>query len=314
MQESVRIPGYVSKAIILAIALAFVVPTGAMLFVTATAPVETSIVRVQVSGPEDVQALRDAGANVIVDYGNGVVLTRVTKTQAIGLENMGFETDDYAERTMVFTGSSQYVFDSSKGEPQMDANLVHQGYAAGAQGRYFVQFVGPAMSDWEQAVEDQGANVELWVGGNLVLVTMDSNTKAKVKSLPIVEWVGVYHPAYKIASEEANAEGDVFVSAYVYDNADLMKVASDIAEMGISIKQVDASYGYVWLTCDATMLPSIAQIEEVMTILHKGIAYPNDMIAGEVHFFHHAWYTSWSGLDTTLTGTNQILHIQAIDQ
>ena len=54
------------------------------------------------------------------------------------------------------------------------------------------------MPDWESSVTDLGARSYGWLDGNLLLVSMDNEAKALVENLNIVEWVDLYHPAYKI--------------------------------------------------------------------------------------------------------------------
>ena len=93
------------------------------------------------------------------------------------------------------------TFDPLQGEPAMSADLYLDAYAQGEQGAYIVQFKGPILKAWKEAIHDLGGQVLDYLPDYAFVVWMDEAIREKVESLETVRWVGVYQPAYKISPD-----------------------------------------------------------------------------------------------------------------
>ena len=108
---------------------------------------------------------------------------------------------------------------------------------------YIVQFRGHIKEEMKKAVKNTGAEIFDYVPNNAFIVQMDPATKMQVESLDVVQWVGVYQPAYRIspALSASIAKKNVIGSAKViYENVTLLlfnakdngRVLSEIRRMG----------------------------------------------------------------------------------
>ena len=74
---------------------------------------------------------------------------------------------------------------------------------------WLVQFVGPALQEWTEAVAGAGATILGIMSAQAVLVRMTQAQSATVAGLEDVQWVGHYEPLYKVHPELAREPGPV---------------------------------------------------------------------------------------------------------
>ncbi len=91
------------------------------------------------------------------------------------------------------------VFDPLQAELNVPAVLRYTPEQAEAAGVYLLQFSGPVLDEWKQAVEKLGAQIGPYIPDYAFIVRMDTAAKAAVEAQSFVRWVGVYQPAYKLA-------------------------------------------------------------------------------------------------------------------
>jgi len=172
-----------------------------------------------------------------IDYGGFKLV--VVDQEAMGgraaLEAMSIPPKDDLNM-IAFNG---YVIDTSAPEPlakELPADLK-QSRMAEARGRgnnpgrglYIVQFAGPIKDEWLTTLESTGANVVSYVANNAYVVSCDARSAALVSRMPdeqsFVQWVGDYHPAYKLdpAIAAARTMGDtasVMVTVQLLDGVE----------------------------------------------------------------------------------------------
>ncbi len=68
-------------------------------------------------------------------------------------------------------------------------------------GTYIVKFDGPIYTHERNALEQTGATIVGYLPNYAYLVRMTNNLRSQVETLSGVEWVGTYHPGYKISPE-----------------------------------------------------------------------------------------------------------------
>ena len=93
---------------------------------------------------------------------------------------------------------NNYVFDINKGEPRIPRNLKIDRYIPGTKGLYLIHMKGPVYPEWRKALENLGVKILNYVPNYAYLVQMKPEIKNKAEELSFVDWIGFYHPAYKL--------------------------------------------------------------------------------------------------------------------
>src|ERR1017187_3874073 len=159
------------------------------------------------TGDEKIDQLKEKGIQKVKNYGS-YWLVEATDAQVVQLTQM------YGERAVKenrfnriqLNGTS---FDTTEGEPFVPADFRQE---AGAGNRLrLVQFRGPVTPEWMQLLRSSGAQIISYVPNNAYLVFMDAGMERKLETMhgpsgPI-QWVGGYHPFYKIPSDLRYASG-----------------------------------------------------------------------------------------------------------
>jgi len=66
--------------------------------------------------------------------------------------------------------------------------------------RYLVQFTGPVQHQWKEEIKGIGGSVGSYIPNNTFIVAMTEQAKEIVGTLPYVQWIDYFHPAYKLAT------------------------------------------------------------------------------------------------------------------
>ncbi|HEX5082318.1 MAG TPA: S8 family serine peptidase [Blastocatellia bacterium] len=154
-----------------------------------------------------------------IDYESFKLL--VVKEDAVGgraaLEAMNVNPGDY-QNEITLNG---YVIDPSatqplSKEPPADLKLSRMSEARSRgenprAGLYIVQFVGPVMDSWLSVLKSTGVDVVSYVSNNAYVVRANDRSAALISRMKdeqsFVQWVGDYHPAFKLAPAVAAARG-----------------------------------------------------------------------------------------------------------
>jgi hypothetical protein len=138
---------------------------------------------------------------------------------------------------------------------------------------FLVQFYGPTKAEWVQDLEQMGVTFLGYHPNFTFLVRMEPALAPKIASAHAVQWVGRFHPAYRLAPEAemalANREGDylqLIISAFPDIPAD--ELISQLAYLDISIELVESQQPVqilAWATVEKleilARLPGIYRIE-----------------------------------------------------
>ncbi len=104
------------------------------------------------------------------------------------------------------------TFDPLQAEPDLPVELRASTTATPAP--YLVQLTGPVDPAWPGALEAAGARLLGYVPEFAYLAWMDGPTRERVAGLPMVRWVGPYHPAYKLSPDLEGYAGQVRVDLF----------------------------------------------------------------------------------------------------
>ncbi len=172
------------------------------------------------------------GLRVLEDYG-AFVLAEVAERDLPALQSR-YLVDMLPDRTVISLNGT--VFDTAQGEPAIADHL-----RAPLDDPYFlVQFYGPIKQEWLADLEALGVTFLAYWPNYTYIVRMDPALLDQVRAAHAVQWVGRYHPAYRLASDEemAHAQRDgerlqVVVSAF--DGVDAARFQASLEALGVSI-------------------------------------------------------------------------------
>jgi len=156
---------------------------------------EAIAARVMFPGPGSTSLdYADYVERVIAPY-DGFVMAELNQKQRDYLESQGAIV--IREANLRTIGIDGYVFDTRFGEPLIK-DALRAKPRAGYETSYLVQFVGPIKNEWQTTLLSMGANPISYYPFNTILVKATPEIKASLGGLNIIQWVGDYHPAYKI--------------------------------------------------------------------------------------------------------------------
>ncbi len=162
-------------------------------------------------------------------------------------------------------------FDTSDGDPVVPANLRQ----VDATGKYLrlVQLRGPVIPKWLHLIESSGARVVSYVPNNAYLVFVDAAAEKKLEQLlgsngPI-QWIGSYHPYYKIAPELRFLSGSqpIKVRVAIVDRSAEPQVESDVYALGTVLASLKRSgQEIVEMTALPSAIEKMARLADVLWI------------------------------------------------
>ncbi|MFQ5892493.1 MAG: hypothetical protein ACE5HW_06845, partial [Candidatus Methanofastidiosia archaeon] len=165
----------------------------------------------------------------ILEIYESFVLAKVTQDQYTLLLQMGFETDLLLNRTLI--NINRYTFDTTKGEPEIPSNLKIAQYSPGEEGYYIVQFYGPIKDQWLETLEKYGGELIGYIPNFAYLVRMQSDAKEMMENLSFVEWIGIYHPAYKLSKTLDYKTDTIEIILEINDVGNTEEIINRIKEM-----------------------------------------------------------------------------------
>ncbi len=113
-------------------------------------------------------------------------------------------------------------------------------YEDGVTGYYLVQFVGPIPPEWKEEVSKQGAVLLDYIPDFTFIARMDKAARERVAAMPMVRWVGIYQPGYRLdplllAQVLGTAEissGPQSVRVELFPDADISVLEEQIRRIG----------------------------------------------------------------------------------
>ncbi len=217
------------------------------------------------------ERLSAAGVRMVEDYGS-FALVSATPGQRAALERDHLDVTAMPDRAR--TGRGSFFFDTRNGEPVMPANLRAYAERGSLDDHYIVQFVGPIKQEWLKALDTAGAERFDYLPSYSFIVAMQPQTAARVRNLPFVQWVGSYHPGYKLAPSLLTPDsGTHMVSVSLFHGQSSSRVESLLAGWGAAVTGRWDEAGAVLLqtalpserVLELARLPEVSWMEEYAT-------------------------------------------------
>ena len=241
-----------------------------------------------------------SGLRVVERY-DAFVLAEAPLTQVSALQRDA-RVDLLPERTTISLNG--VVFDTVQGEPRMDAALR----AAADDPHFLIQYYGPIKKEWVANLETIGVTFLAYWPNYTYIVRMDPALVGKVQAAHAVQWVGRYHPAYRLASDEemmhAQRDGDklaVLVSTFEgVDAADLQVRLEAAGATLILFEANDPPVARVWASSE--QLPILAALRGVFRVEPYDPPKLTNDVSTQVMHTKYLWRAGRNGLLQDLMG------------
>ncbi|MCK4756949.1 MAG: hypothetical protein KAS67_00695, partial [Thermoplasmata archaeon] len=219
-----------------------------------------------------------------------------------GIQEASYGDNEASDSTLIRISHAGLEFDNQVGEPALANNMK-----AANSDKYIVQFKGPIMPAWKQELKDLGAKVHQYVEDNAYVVEMDEAAKSDIDKLANVQWVGEYHPAYKVDWTLNDKKGETELAVFAFDNA--LALANKLKNIG-TVVDTEEEFGKVYLRTDASNIPTVAQLSDVNYIFFQPEYQTLNNVAGEIDDCHTLWEVEKSGFPMIITGLGIRIGIQ----
>jgi len=172
---------------------------------------------------------------VIEDY-DSYLLVDTSEEGKESLENQDVSIELLHNRGHV--GLQSYSFDTKEGTLEIPENMEIDSYSEKGTGYYIVQFIGPIRSEWQDELEEEGAELHEFRHRFNFIVEMDLETKGSVEQKDFVNWIGTYQPAYRFDRELLEDFDEKIIEVSFFDGVDLSESAGRIESLGGEIKAI----------------------------------------------------------------------------
>jgi len=212
------------------------------------------------------QRLASLGAEVLETY-DAFSLVSAGAAARRNLEREGLVVEEIPERTSA--GRGAYRFDSRQGEPTMPDALRADPMKEPDYDVYIVQFIGPVKSDWVEALRAAGADVFAYLPSYSYVTAMGRGEAHRVEALRFVQWVGLYHPAYKIdPALLETSEASTTISFSLLPGRDSQRAERVVAASGGAVLERWKIGDQPWIRASVgtSSLIELARLQEVFSI------------------------------------------------
>jgi hypothetical protein len=224
---------------------------------------ETVVAMVLMPGLDGHANIADLIERVIAPY-DGFVMAELTHKQKSALEAMGASV--LIDKTTHMVGIEGYVFDTRTAEPTIKDSLRMKP-TAGEEGGYLVQFVGPIKDEWQRSLRSLGAEEVAYYPYNTLLVKATPEVRTALGGLDYVQWVGGYHPAYKIRPALMDMKhGARDVKIITYEPEGIGAVLSLIDKTDVMLAYRASDFGLVKAVLSLDEIENMATLDEVSYI------------------------------------------------
>jgi hypothetical protein len=151
--------------------------------------------KIQVTDPELARKLQEQGSQLVADYGSFMLLEVDRDTLAGLSQTPGVDVQDYQNVVQLNAGA----FDTTAPEIQSV-----RPFPAAFDGKrlQLIQFAGPVLPEWHQALVQTGVEVVAYVPSNTFLVYGDNSSLSLLQELADtanhVQWLGDYADVFKL--------------------------------------------------------------------------------------------------------------------
>lgn len=197
---------------------------------------------------------------------------------------------------------NEYYFNPLIEIPDLTPELRHE------TGYYIVQFKGPISEVMKQILESCGARILEYIPFNAFIVHMTQEQKKMVTLVPYVRWIGNYEPAYKISPLFSAIEHDERVVLFLFMDADVDEVITEIQNSGAGIIDVQLSQ-YNKVVVVRASEKECAAISRIPGIMYLEPYQESVAFNEQAQWVTQTWQTSYRRIwNKGIDGTGQVVN------
>ena len=233
----------------------------------------------------------------------------ISEAQAIGPTAEGADMDDTPPLIYLVRGS----FDPLRESLPVPGSLSMSMDENSGPGEYILQFTGPVLPEWLEAVEAAGVRLGDYIPEYAFLAHLDPDLAQRVSALPFVRWIGPYQPAYKLALDADYSDRRSY-KLDLFPWADRAVVMAALDSMGVEWRDFETGLSAV-LAGD--QLDRVAQLPGITWIEPYFLKQTyNNTSGGTIMGGVSAWKSGYTGSGVTIavadtgldTGTGDSIH------
>ncbi|MCK4523904.1 S8 family serine peptidase, partial [candidate division WOR-3 bacterium] len=173
-----------------------------------------------------------------------------------------------------------YSIDVKQGEPKLNADLMLKDVKGGSE-YYIIQFKGKASDNYKETIRSYGAEIEWPLKNNAILVKMEVNKVDEINGLSIVNWVSLYHPAYKVNPNWIDSKTvetkDMILR--LHKTADMDNAIEQLNNLGVEIYERSGESSVIKVIGVRTTLDKLSEISKITEVfsINEGLKnYPHN--------------------------------------
>lgn len=228
---------------------------------------------ISIGTPQQARSARSAGVEVLAEYPNAL-LVRADQEQADRLAGLGLESTPLPDAP-VQTASTVFSFEDAVTANESSPVAENQNRVA----YHIVQLIGPAKTEWLEAVAGAGGTARGALDGYRMLVSALPSAASALAELPFVEAVTPYRAAMKISPRlRPDVEGRSLDLAKLRDVAQVeerrqVQVTLFEGESAQAVAETIRASGGEVLATDARVVVAIAGQGALLDLAHQeGVA------------------------------------------
>ena len=157
---------------------------------------------------------------------------------------------------------------SQIGPAPLPHELTLESYPEDETGYYILQFKGPVLKQWKDAVAGTGAVIFDYIPQFAFLVRMDHQTREAVQAIDSVRWVGIYQPEYRISPDlmtklSENGEQSIELIVSVFKGEDVSGLKSKIKILGGKVIEISRGGEEIRLAISSNRIGNLACLSGV---------------------------------------------------
>ncbi len=251
---------------------------------------ETDIVLVPLEGDDDISSIESAGGEILHRYPNRA-LVEIPERKEKELRSRGIDIRSTLSRTTeVSVAGTQ--FDITESEPDLPEETSIERYEDDEKGQYIVNMIGPIASEWRSKIEDMDVDVINYLPNHAYRVMMTPEQAGEVSDLDFVDWVGFYHPEYRLQSDIE--PGTIDIELLPGAEEETIKEIERVVTVTSAKELHDAGFTVEAEAEDQEELHELSNINEVRYISERAEVELHDematqIIGGGTWFYPEGW-------------------------
>ncbi len=158
---------------------------------------EKDIVLIMARNEEEKGDIEEKELNILDTYENFILIEESPSVIQF-LKDEGYRVNTLPSRTEISVKGHSFDI---KEEDHPNLDLKADSYESGVKNHYIVHMLGPINPEWVETLEEKGVELLNYIPNHAYEVKMTPEQAEELKELFFIDWIGKYHPEYKISPE-----------------------------------------------------------------------------------------------------------------